>query len=170
LTLAPQTDQYGTATITVRATDGGGLYVENTFDIVINSPPTLDAISNQSFEEGESVAALSASATDPEDDGIVYSIESGAPAGVGINSSSGAFTVDPDAGSASGSPYTVVVRATDDSGFDHYDETSFTMTVTEPSEEEEVTTQPGGGFQKRRRRRRRRRPNDIRRVWIPFGD
>lgn len=86
----------GTATITVRATDPSGRFVETTFLVTVkavNDAPTLDAITDKTINEGSELT-FSAVGSDIEKDTLKYSLVS-APAGASINEDTGAFSWTP---------------------------------------------------------------------------
>jgi len=89
LTFAPRETEGGTTiTLTVRVTDAGGLFAEQTFDIVVtdtNSNPLVTAIGTQSVTENqELVVQVNASDTDIPADTLSYELISG-PAGTTID-------------------------------------------------------------------------------------
>jgi hypothetical protein len=88
-----------------------------------NTPPTIDAISDQTVTEGDS-ATVSVSASD--DDGDSVSLSVSGPDFVSL--SNGEISIDPQSGDATDSPYTVTVEA--DDGTDTTTE-SFQVTVDE---------------------------------------
>ncbi len=75
-----------------------------------NSPPLLSPISNQSGNEGGTIA-FSAAGTDPDGDSLTYSLAPGAPIGALINPSTGAFSFTPSNGPA---VFSVTVVVSDD--------------------------------------------------------
>ncbi|MGE4444307.1 MAG: putative Ig domain-containing protein, partial [Candidatus Altimarinota bacterium] len=121
--------------VTVRATDAGGLYVEQNFTITVKdvvvapvnqAPTVVSAIGNVSQDEG---TALNINVTgkfnDPEGGTLLYS-GTNFPTGITINNTTGVIsgtlpTVTSD------TPYVVTVRATDAGGL--YVEQNFTITV-----------------------------------------
>ena len=110
----------GTATVTVRATDLSGAFVEDQFDIVIantNDAPTVaNPIADQSANEDSAFSfqfAVNTFADVDVSDTLTYSA-SGIPGWLSFNSATRTFTgtpANPDVGS-----YTVTVRATDLAG------------------------------------------------------
>ncbi|KPA17827.1 hypothetical protein MHK_001955, partial [Candidatus Magnetomorum sp. HK-1] len=69
ITAIPIPDQNGIATITVTATDSGGLTTATTFDLTvtsINDTPQIGLISNQTIDEDTTIEALELTATDAE--------------------------------------------------------------------------------------------------------
>ena len=126
----------GSYPITVRVTDNGSP-ASNDFETItvtvteVNVAPVLATISDQSVNEG-STLNVTASATDADlpANTVTYSLDSGAPAGMTINSSSGAITWTP--GESDG-PATipVTVRATDNGSPVLSSTKSFNVTVNE---------------------------------------
>jgi VCBS repeat-containing protein len=77
----------------------------------VNDAPVLGAIGNKSVDE-ETQLAFTAAATDPESNGLTFTLDLGAPAGAEIDPVSGAFTWTPAEGQGPGT-YNVTVRVTD---------------------------------------------------------
>ena len=124
----------GTYSITVRVTDNGSP-VLNDFETIsvtvneVNSAPVLATIANQTVNEGATVTAT-ASATDSDvpANSITYSLGLSAPAGMSINSTSGAITwttTEADGPSTNA----VTVTATDNTG--QSNSKTFLVTVNE---------------------------------------
>ncbi len=134
LTLDYAPDANGTADITVRATDTGGLWVESTFTVTVNpanDTPTTSGIANVTVTEDDpnTVVDLYAAFADVEDldPALTYTITNNTNAGLftSTNIAGGNLTLDyaPDAnGSAD-----ITVRATDTGGL--WVESTFTVTV-----------------------------------------
>jgi hypothetical protein len=125
----------GSYTFTVRVTDNGSpaLYDDEEITVTVNEvnkPPLLAAIGNKGVNE-ESALTFTATATDPDlpPNGLTFSLV-GAPAGAGINATSGAFSWTPAEAQGPGS-YTFKVRVTDNGTPSLYDEEEITVTVTE---------------------------------------
>ncbi|MDB6122084.1 MAG: N-acetylmuramoyl-L-alanine amidase family 2 [Pedosphaera sp.] len=125
-----------TNTITVRVTDNGSP-AQSDFETItvtvkeVNAAPTLAAIANQTINEG-STLSLTAVGTDTDvpANTKTYSLEPGAPAGMTINSSSGAISWTPT--EAQGPDvYPVTVRVTDNGSPSLNAKQSFTVTVNE---------------------------------------
>ncbi|KPJ98255.1 MAG: hypothetical protein AMJ60_08955 [Desulfobacterales bacterium SG8_35] len=79
LTLHYAADQFGTANITVRATDSGTLFVENTFRVTVtevNNPPTTIGLADVTVDENapDTVIDLSRSFSDIEDKILTYTV------------------------------------------------------------------------------------------------
>ena len=114
-----ETQGPGTFNFTVRVTDDGTPNLDDfeTIEITVgevNLPPVLDAIGNQTIDEGIELA-FTASSTDPDSPAntLTYSLDAGAPAGAGIDPLTGVFTWTPTESQGSGT-YDVTVRVTDD--------------------------------------------------------
>jgi hypothetical protein len=121
--------------VTVRVTDNGTPALSGTETITIhvnevNVAPELAAIGNKVVNE-ETALTFTASATDADlpANGLAFSLI-GAPAGAGINSSSGAFSWTPSEAQGPGS-YTFKVRVTDNGTPALADEEEITVTVNE---------------------------------------
>jgi Ca2+-binding RTX toxin-like protein len=98
----------------------------NPFTLTYPLPPTLDAISDKTVDEG-STLSFTAHATDPDiGDTLTYTLDPGAPAGASIDPTTGVFTFTPLDGPAS---YTVTVRVTDNGSPPLCDAKSFVITV-----------------------------------------
>lgn len=105
-------------TATIRAT-ANGLFHEETVSITVDTPtnqdPVVLSITGQSVNEGESLD-LVVTATDTEGDEIVFSLVSSHTfVGItddGVGQDTATVHINPQVGDASGSPYTVTVRAT----------------------------------------------------------
>ncbi len=144
LTLDYTPDGSGTANVTVRATDTGGLFVDTTFAVTVNAlpppntQPTTSGIGNIVVEENSanSVIDLFAAFADQEDadSALTYSIETIANGVLFsttlIDGAAGTLTLDYAPG-VSGTA-SIEVRATD-SG-DLFVETTFMVTVNGPAE------------------------------------
>ncbi len=99
-----------------------------------NTPPDVDNPGDQSNDEGDPVS-LQIVATDPEMDALVYSADS-LPTGLDIDENTGLISGTIAMGASSGSPYTVMVTATDPGSLS--DTETFTWTVApvvEPPDE-----------------------------------
>ncbi len=133
LTLAYTANGNGTANITVRGTDSGGLYAETAFTVTVNAVndnPATTGISNVTVNEdsSNSVINLLTSFNDIEDGaaGLVYSVQSNSNPGlVSISISGGNLTL---AYTANGNgTANITIRGTDAGGL--FAETTFTVTV-----------------------------------------
>jgi len=110
----------GVYTITARVADNGTptpCSVTQTFTVTVNSAnanqcPVLTPIGNHTVTAGN-MLTFTATATDADaGQTLTFSLDSGAPSGAAINSSTGVFTWTPTAGQAPG-VYTITVRVTD---------------------------------------------------------
>ena len=136
LTLNYAADQNGSADITVRATDTGGLFVETTFTVTVNpvnDTPTTSGIADITVDEdaADSVVDLFAAFADLEDAdaALTYTVTANTnPAlftSTAIDAVAGTLTLD-YAANQSGTA-DITVRATDTGGL--FVETTFTVTV-----------------------------------------
>ncbi len=126
----------GTYTITVRVTDDGTPALSDFETITVtvaevNAAPVLDAIGNQTVNEGTALA-FTATASDPDQpaNSLTFSLDPGAPSGASINPSTGAFTWTPTEGQGPGS-FTMTVRVTDNGSPALSDSETITVTVNE---------------------------------------
>ena len=122
-------DAPGSATITVAATDPGGLSATQTFEVTVtsaNRAPTASAvIPDQSMEEGTQVAVdVSGAFSDPDADALSYEADSDASSVATASVSGSDVTVT---GEAPGSA-TITVTATDPGGLSATQ--TFEVTVT----------------------------------------
>ena len=100
----------GEYAVTVIASNGTSSAVEN-FLWTVTSPVTIDGMADQSYTEGGSVS-LSPTANDASAGTMKFSVI-GLPAGLAINTGSGAITGTVALGDAAGSSYAVTVVAAD---------------------------------------------------------
>ncbi|MBI5158465.1 MAG: putative Ig domain-containing protein [Acidimicrobiia bacterium] len=117
-------------TVTVRATDDGGLFGERSFTWAVtetNRAPQVADPGTRSNAEGDPVA-FAMSASDPDGDILVW-IASGLPAGLSIDPSSGVVSGTLDYAAAAGSPHAVTIRATDDGSPSLFGEVTFSWAV-----------------------------------------
>ena len=123
----------GSATVTVTATDPGGLSAEQTFTVTVeppNEPPdTVGTIPDDTIEVGESGSVHASSYfNDPEGEDLIFSATSSNEDAVGVSVAGSEVTYKGlEAGSA-----TVTVTATDPGGLSA--EQTFTVTVEPPNE------------------------------------
>lgn len=126
---------FGTADITIRATDSGGLYVEDTFTVTVNSVndvPTATGITNVTVDEDalDTTIDLFPSFADVEDadNALTYSVEANTNSTLftSVTITGGQNLVLDYAPNASGTAQ-ITIRATD-TGTD-FIETTFTVTV-----------------------------------------
>ncbi len=97
-----------------------------------NSAPVLAAIGDQQIRPGQTLS-FQAAASDPDvpTQGLLYSIDPGAPLGASIHPYSGRFVWSPPAGEAP-SQYWVTLRVTDTGNPPMQDSASFYLTVIQP--------------------------------------
>lgn len=124
----PNGSQVGIKPFTVRVTDGGGLFDEQSFDVdvdmaVASDPPTITSSPVVSGTIGVSYS-YDVEATDPESDPLVYSLTT-APAGASINALTGLISWDPTGADIGNHDFTV--RVQDPGGA--FDEQSFMVDV-----------------------------------------
>ncbi|MEM9529789.1 MAG: putative Ig domain-containing protein [Pseudomonadota bacterium] len=100
----------GVSSVTVEVFDGAGGAAEVVFTWVINAPPVLTPPANQTGVEGAAVA-LQLIASDPDGDTLSYGA-TGLPAGLALNSGTGAIT----GALASAGNYTTSVSVSDGRG------------------------------------------------------
>lgn len=135
LTLTYVADTTGTADITIRATDSGGLFVEDTFTITVldapnTSPTVANAITDLTVNENSlpSIRDLTGVFTDVEDANLLLSIETNTNAALvtpTLNGSQLTLTYATDTfGMAD-----ITLRATDSGGL--FVEDTFTVTVVD---------------------------------------
>jgi Putative Ig domain/FlgD Ig-like domain len=116
-TFTPTHEQVGTHSVTVRVTDNGDPECSDFETITItveegeNECPVLAAIGNRTVTEGE-LLTFTATATDPEGDEIIFSLDPGEPAGAMIHANTGVFTWTPTSEQGPGT-YDITIRATD---------------------------------------------------------
>ena len=103
------------------------------------SAPVLQPIDDQALTAGDSLS-VTAAASDPDvSSGLIYSITSGAPAGLGIDSSTGAITWATDSDTVPGE-YRVTVQVSDGGSPALTDSKQFAVTV----DNEDWATSGGG--------------------------
>lgn len=64
VSVRPGANQSGMATITLTVTDSGGLKTNTSFTVMVNAPPTITSVANQTISKGTSTAALTFSVGD----------------------------------------------------------------------------------------------------------
>ena len=141
LTLGYAANASGTADVTLRATDTGGLFVETTFTVTVNpvNDPPVGSIANITVNEDAAPSAIDlfAAFADVEDAdaALTYSITGNTNPGlfsaVTVNGVAGTLTLDHAADSNGAADITV--RATDTGG--QFVETTFTVTVNAVNDE-----------------------------------
>lgn len=119
LTFAPNSS--GQSDITIRATDSGGLWIEDSFRTTVvdnasdNQPPTLDQVSYPSVNEGQTLT-FTVSATDVDGDALTLSAPN-APAGATLadaGDGTGTFAWATELGTTG--VYSITVVAADEHG------------------------------------------------------
>ena len=135
LTLDYAPNQTGVATLTVRATDTGGAFVETSFTVTVtpaNDTPTTSGIADVSVTEDDpdTLINLFAAFADVEDldPALTYSVVSNTNPGLFSSTAIAAGTLTLDYAPNQTGVATLTVRATDTGGA--FVETSFTVTVT----------------------------------------
>jgi len=127
LSLAYGAGQHGRALITVRATDSAGGFAVDTFEVVVNGKPTVNAVADQSINSGVALN-LPLTAADPENGPLAFTA-TGVPVGaIFTDNGDGTATLQWTPGLTDVGVYSVTVTATDDQGLT--DQKSFTLTVT----------------------------------------
>jgi len=136
LTLSYVADENGSADITIRATDSGGRWVEDTFTVTVYpldddpilSNPIVDF--NVDEDAGDTIIDLSTVFDDPDlpGDTLAFTLESNSnPALVDVDLTGGTLTLSYAADSFGSAD--IVIRATDQNGAGAWVEDSFTVTV-----------------------------------------
>ncbi|MCB9113237.1 MAG: DUF4082 domain-containing protein, partial [Anaerolineales bacterium] len=128
-------DAFGTADITIRATDSGGLFVETTFTVtvnLVNDVPTTTGITNVTVDEDapDTTIDLFPSFADVEDadNALTYTVEANTNTALftSVTVTGGQNLVLDYAPNANGTA-DITIRATDTGGL--FVETTFTVTV-----------------------------------------
>ncbi|MDF3128288.1 Ig-like domain-containing protein [Kiritimatiellaeota bacterium B1221] len=136
LTLNYQTNQFGTATVTVRATDSGALFIEDTFTVTVNSVNDIPAVDNAvaDFTVDEDAANTVFDLThifsdiEDADTALTYTVESNNNTGLVttlVNAGTDELSLDYQANQ--NGTAVITVRATDSGAL--FIEDSFTVTV-----------------------------------------
>ncbi len=136
-TWTPTAGQVGPHSLTLRVTDNGtpALFAEQvvsvTVDAIPNQAPTLNAIGNQTVDEGQPLS-FTATASDPNvGQTLTFSLENGAsglvPSGALINPMTGAFTWTPPAAGT----FTFDVVVTDNGSLNLSDRETIQVTVNQ---------------------------------------
>ncbi|HEX5031157.1 MAG TPA: putative Ig domain-containing protein [Candidatus Eisenbacteria bacterium] len=107
----------GSFPVTVIVTDNGTPNLNDsetiTIDVqAVNGPPVLAAIGNKTVDEGSQLS-FTATATDPDNDPLTFTLDAGAPTGAAITAG-GAFTWTPTEAQGPGT-YPITVRVSDGS-------------------------------------------------------
>ncbi len=124
--ILPGSSAYGPFVTTVTASDGSNSDSQ-TFTWIVSNPVTLDAVSNQSNTEGDTVS-VTLHATDATSGTLTYAAF-GLPLGVGINATTGVISGTIAVGDAAAGPYQTTVLATDGT---YSASQTFTWTVNSP--------------------------------------
>jgi hypothetical protein len=144
-----ETNGPGIFPVTVRVTDNGSPALDDseTISIAVNEvnlPPVLAAIGNRTITAGSNLT-FTATATDPDRpaQSLAFTLDAGAPAGAGINPSSGLFTWTPSIGHV---PTTnqVTVRVTDNGSTALNDFETFNIIIAGPPRIISITVTPAG--------------------------
>ena len=151
LTLDYQADQNGSADITIRALDSGGLTVDDVFTVTVNNlAPVFSSSSSASFAENGTGTALDVNADNggdgSNDSGVSYAITGGTDSGAfGIDASTGELTFNsaPDFENPTDSDgqndYVVDVTADDGASSNNTTTQTITVTVTDANDAPTVT-------------------------------
>ncbi|MGE0382821.1 MAG: Ig-like domain-containing protein, partial [Hyphomicrobium sp.] len=122
--------------VTVTAVDASSVTTQQTFTWTVTNPaPVASTIPNATGADGSAVnLAVGGSFSDPDGDTLTFSV-SGLPAGLTVNSSTGAITGTLHSDASQGGPmsdgiYTISVTATDSQGASFTKD--FTYTATNP--------------------------------------
>ncbi len=96
-----------------------------------NTPPSVTPVADATVTEGEAIAPIQVTATDPDAGDTLTYAAAGLPGGLAIDGATGAITGTPAAGTARTEPYPVTVTVTDEADATATDE--FLVTV-EPAD------------------------------------
>ncbi|MDB6124366.1 MAG: hypothetical protein JWQ71_3359, partial [Pedosphaera sp.] len=133
VTITPVAHRFGTSAISLHVSDGTNTANQGFLLTIndVNHAPALAAISNQSINEG-SLLTMTNIATDVDipAQALTFSLDVGAPIGVGINATNGIFTWLPTEAQGPGS-YNITVRVTDNGSPNLSDTKTFSITVNE---------------------------------------
>jgi len=137
----PTAGQVGSHPVTVRVSDPGGLSATQAFSIVVASPNVAPRINSTPVIAATvgTAYAYDVDASDGNGDSLTYTLTQ-APAGMGINATSGLIAWTPTAGQ-SGS-HAVGVRVADPGGLAATQ--AFTIVVPVPNAAPQITTTPVG--------------------------
>ena len=142
LDLSFTADQIGTATITIRATDGGALFVDDVFTVTVNDPPTVaaaipDTTVNEDNPTIDNYRDLKAVFTDAEDgSALTFVIQSNTNPGLVTPTIGADSALDLSFIADANGTATITVRATD-SGPATVDDV-FTVTVNSVNDQPTV--------------------------------
>ncbi len=123
--------------VTVRATDGGGLFVDKSIAIAVNDvneAPTGLALDHASVDENRPAGTLvgTASASDPDGNALTYSLVDDAGGRFAIDAATGAITTTGALDYEAAHGYSVTVRATDGGGL--FTDLAFAIAVNDVNE------------------------------------
>jgi len=129
-----QSQAPGGYVITVRVTDNGSppANAATSFTVTVaepNAAPVIAGVADRTVEWGTPIT-IAVSASDPDNNGLKYSLDPGAPAGATINESTGAFSWTPSQSQERHS-YLITIRVTDNGSPPADAATSFTVVVAE---------------------------------------
>jgi poly(3-hydroxybutyrate) depolymerase len=150
LGITPPATSSGSAMITVRVTDAGGLSAATSFEVTVNAPgnlpPTISAIPDQNLVEGVASAAIAITVSDPENTAVVLSAEAQndlllPTAAFAFSGSGNARTLTISPPIAGGGSTSLLVRVTDANG----SSASRTCLVTVTTPLSGGSTTSGGG-------------------------
>ena len=130
----PNFDQAGNYSINWSVDDGAGGTDAKTTTIAIaqtNRAPVLATIGNRTANVGVALN-FTATATDPDGNTLLFSLDAGSPAGAAINATSGVFSWTP----ASAGAFPITVRVTDTGQLEDFE--AITVTVSAPANQAPV--------------------------------
>ncbi|MDD3519156.1 MAG: S8 family serine peptidase, partial [Chromatiales bacterium] len=130
----------GSHTIKVTVVDGNGYSASQTFAVRTNNPPVMNPVAPKSVAQGGSLY-FTVSATDPENDPLVYVAVTNPPSGASFSAATGAFSW-PNVGVAPGN-YGFKVMAYDGT----VDSAQLTIDITVTAGTSPPPTGGGGGSQ-----------------------
>ncbi|MEO6033682.1 MAG: Ig-like domain-containing protein, partial [Verrucomicrobiota bacterium] len=131
LAVTPSENEFGTALITVTASDGSS-QTSTSFLLTVNSvndAPVLNSISPKDADEG-TLLQFNNAAFDVENDQLTFTLDAGAPAGAAVDPMTGVFTWIPSEQQGPG-VYTITLRVTDHGVPPLADLKKFNVTVNE---------------------------------------
>ena len=111
----------GSFTATLRVTDPGDLFDEDTAQVTVNRPPTANANGPYSGEVGDPIAFSSAGSSDPDGDSLTFRWDFG--------DGSTSTQANPSHSYATNGPFTATLRVTDPD--DLFDEDTASVSVTQ---------------------------------------
>jgi hypothetical protein len=138
----------GPGTVTVTASQPGNANynsapdVQRQFNVIGNTPPTLDEISAQTINEGNPLTlAFQARDTDVPAQTLTFKLEGNVPTGASVNPSTGVFTWAPTESQGPGT-YSFTVRVTDNGDPVESATRTISITVNEVNAAPSLTTIP----------------------------